>query len=154
MSAARPCVTPNVALLVCSLQQETTAGPACQEERREVRQKNALQEPPLPPTGRKRSKQINQLYCSNKKKNLTFDLPLLPALDHTCQEARLGQGRFLLRSIPRSQSGGIDGRRQRITCFCRSCRRRSVQSHVRPRGLKDKQTFAKINKYFCDVGLR
>lgn len=153
MSAALPCVTPNVALLVCSLQQETTAGPACQEECGEVRQKNALQEPPLPPTGIKRSEQINQLYCSNKK-NVMCDLPLLPVLDHACQEARIGQGRFLLRSIPRSQSGGIDGRRQRITCFCRSCRRRSVQSHVRPRGLKDKQTSAKINKYFCDMGLR
>lgn len=53
----------NVALPLCSLQQEATAGPAGQEERREVGQKNALQEPPLPPAGKKKKKEraINQI---------------------------------------------------------------------------------------------
>lgn len=62
---------------------------------------------------------------------------LLLTLDHTCQETRrLCQGRLLLRSLPGPQSGGTDGRRRQVTGRCCSCRRRSVQSHVRLRRIK------------------
>lgn len=143
---------------VWCLSKETAASHTGQEERREVGQKNSLQEPPLPPAG-KRSTEIkaatNKICCVNKKKKVTLSPSLLPhVVDHTCQKTRRSQGRFLLWSLPRSQSGRIDGKRRWITFHCSSRHRRSVQSHVRLPGLTDTWTVLKLHMYFYGPGLR